>query len=141
MELFLYFFVLYIGKCKRGIFMEPYIEKWNKYKTYRFLKKNHEQNKKETLILNYPVVRGDDQVEEIDLNAEKDSVFEDQVCDRLVLRQALEILSPLERKIVILSKVRGCNQAEIAKMLRISQSKVSKTMKKALKKLRDKRKG
>ncbi|WP_422446556.1 hypothetical protein [Thermoanaerobacterium sp. DL9XJH110] len=99
--------------------MESYIEKWIKYKTYRFLKKNHAQNKKEKLILNCPVVMEGNEVEVIDLIATEDSVFEDQACERLVLKQALSILSSLERKIYLIS-VRGYNQTEIAKKLRIS---------------------
>ncbi|MCD7867405.1 MAG: SigB/SigF/SigG family RNA polymerase sigma factor [Clostridiales bacterium] len=61
---------------------------------------------------------------------------EEEILDRLILKQLLEELSASERRLIGLRYFAGQTQAEVGKTMGISQVQVSRTEKRILKKLR-----
>ena len=55
--------------------------------------------------------------------------------NRMILNDALKLLSPTEQQLIILNYYEGLNQREISDRLQISQMQVSRKLKKSLQKL------
>lgn len=88
--------------------------------------------------LNSPVYEGESNpiylIDRIDSN----ECEENKVVDKIVLSQILKDLEPKERKIIILRYFKEKTQAQIAKMLGISQVQVSRLEKKIINQIRKK---
>ncbi len=62
---------------------------------------------------------------------------EEQIVDRIFLKQALLSLDAREHEIIVMRYFRGKTQSEIAKVIGVSQVQISRIEKKALMKIRD----
>jgi len=69
---------------------------------------------------------------------EESKMQEEQVVDRLLLRQLLNVLEKDERQLIYLRYFENKTQSEVGKRLGISQVQVSRTEKKILRKMREK---
>lgn len=76
------------------------------------------------------VVEGEDDLCLMGLIAENGA--EDEIVDKLIIKQSLEALNEREKKIIIMRYFKGKTQTEIAKFLGVSQVQVSRLEKKAL---------
>ncbi len=61
----------------------------------------------------------------------------DNFLNRIMLKEAFKVLTPLESQIINLNFFEGLSQAEISRELKMSKMQVSRTIKKALKKMFD----
>src|SRR5918993_1945738 len=82
-------------------------------------------------------VRGDDDVDVSAIKSLQYETFSLPVEDRILLEQALESLSELQRKVVYLFFYKDLCQTEIGKKLGLSQRKTSRTVASALKALKE----
>lgn len=76
------------------------------------------------------VVDGEDKLCLMGLVA--DETGEDEIIDKLIIKQSLSVLSEREQSIIIMRYFKGKTQAEIAQQIGVSQVQVSRIEKKAL---------
>jgi len=79
----------------------------------------------------------DMEIEMDKIRAEKLESFKLPIEDKIALEQALSKLPEIQRKIIEFIFYQDLTQMEVAKILKISQSQVSRLLKIALKRLRE----
>jgi len=84
-----------------------------------------------TVSLTY---EGDDGTEEFDLPSKS---LEEQIGDRLVIEEAMSVLSDSEKQILICRYFKGFTQSKTAKILNMTQVQISRNEKRILSKLRE----
>lgn len=104
--------------------------------TIKLAKKHEKIKQNELLILNAPISNSDNDSEELlDVIQLSQNILEATVCENLMVKKILSVLTERQRIVTILNIIYGYSESEIAKMLNVSQPSVHKTKARAVEKI------
>ncbi len=104
--------------------------------TIKLAKKHERIKQNELLILNAPIQNSDNDSEELlDVIQLSHNILETTVCENLMTKKILSVLTERQRIVIILNIIYGYSESEIAKMLNVSQPSIHKSKASAVEKI------